>query len=56
MKPEIGITEKYLHKSIALLETLLSDEMTLYVNEGPRKKYRDQRKKEAALLRNAEKL
>jgi len=31
MKPEIGITEKHLHKSIALLSTILSDEMTLYV-------------------------
>jgi starvation-inducible DNA-binding protein len=31
MKPAIGITEKHLHKSIALLETILSDEMTLYV-------------------------
>jgi len=31
MKPEIGITEKNLDKSISLLSTLLSDEMTLYV-------------------------
>jgi len=31
MKPAIGITEKHLDKSIALLETILSDEMTLYV-------------------------
>jgi starvation-inducible DNA-binding protein len=31
MKPAIGITEKNLDISIALLETILSDEMTLYV-------------------------
>jgi starvation-inducible DNA-binding protein len=31
MKPAIGITEKNLDKSIALLEIILSDEMTLYV-------------------------
>jgi len=31
MKPEIGITEKNLDKSISLLSALLSDEMTLYV-------------------------
>lgn len=31
MKPAIGITEKHLDKSIALLETILSDEMTLYI-------------------------
>ena len=31
MKPEIGITDKHLHKSAALLSTVLSDEMTLYV-------------------------
>jgi len=31
MKPEIGITEKHLNKSISLLSTILSDEMTLYV-------------------------
>jgi starvation-inducible DNA-binding protein len=31
MKPAIGITEKHLHKNIALLETILSDEMILYV-------------------------
>ncbi len=31
MKPEIGITEKHLHKSISLLSTILSDEMTLYI-------------------------
>lgn len=30
MKPEIGITEKNLHKSIHLLSTTLSDEVTLY--------------------------
>ncbi len=30
MKPEIGITEKHLQKSIALLEVNLADEMTLY--------------------------
>lgn len=31
MKPEIGITEKNLQKSITLLTTLLSDEMLLYI-------------------------
>jgi starvation-inducible DNA-binding protein len=31
MKPAIGITEKHLHRSIAILETILSDEMILYV-------------------------
>lgn len=31
MKPEIGITEKNLDKSISILSALLADEMTLYV-------------------------
>lgn len=31
MKPSIGITKNHLHKNIALLETILSDEMILYV-------------------------
>lgn len=31
MKPEIGITEKNLHKSIELLSMILADEMTLYI-------------------------
>ena len=31
MKPEIGITEKHLHKSTTLLSTILSDEMMLYI-------------------------
>lgn len=31
MKPEIGITEKHLHKSITLLAAILANEMTLYV-------------------------
>ncbi|MEQ1586982.1 MAG: DNA starvation/stationary phase protection protein [Cyclobacteriaceae bacterium] len=31
MKPEIGISEKYLHHSISQLSSLLSDEMVLYV-------------------------
>ena len=31
MKPEIGITEKHLHKSSTLLSTILSDEMMLYI-------------------------
>jgi starvation-inducible DNA-binding protein len=31
MKPEIGITEKHLHKSSTLLSTILADEMTLYI-------------------------
>ncbi len=31
MNPSIGITEKNLNKSITLLSTILSDEMTLYV-------------------------
>ncbi len=31
MKPEIGITEKNLSKSIELLSVVLADEMTLYV-------------------------
>lgn len=31
MKPEIGITEKNLHKSIDFLSVLLADEMTLYI-------------------------
>jgi starvation-inducible DNA-binding protein len=31
MKPEIGITEKNLNKSVKLLTILLADEMTLYI-------------------------
>jgi starvation-inducible DNA-binding protein len=31
MKPAIGIKDKDLHQSVALLSTILSDEMTLYV-------------------------
>jgi len=31
MKPEIGISEKYLLKSTALLSRVLADEMTLYI-------------------------
>jgi len=31
MKPEIGITENHLHKSIKSLSTLLADEMVLYI-------------------------
>lgn len=31
MKPEIGITEKNLHKSVKILTVLLADEMTLYI-------------------------
>lgn len=31
MKPEIGISEKHLEKSISLLEAILADEMILYV-------------------------
>ncbi|WP_428659925.1 Dps family protein [Runella sp.] len=31
MKPEIGIAEKHLYKSITLLSTMLSNEMTLYI-------------------------
>lgn len=31
MKPEIGITEKNLNKSVKLLTVLLADEMTLYI-------------------------
>lgn len=31
MKPEIGITEKNLNKSVVLLSVVLSDEMTLYI-------------------------
>ena len=31
MKPEIGISEKNLHKSIILLSSTLADEMTLYI-------------------------
>ena len=31
MKPDIGISEKNLEEGIALLSTVLSDEMTLYV-------------------------
>lgn len=31
IKPEIGITEKHLHKSITLLATILANEMVLYV-------------------------
>jgi starvation-inducible DNA-binding protein len=31
MNPKIGITDKHLHKSIILLSTILSDEMTLYI-------------------------
>ena len=30
MKPDIGLTEKQLHKSISPLTSLLSDEMVLY--------------------------
>ncbi len=31
MKPEIGISEKHLNKSIDLLSVVLADEMTLYI-------------------------
>ncbi|MBI3234190.1 MAG: DNA starvation/stationary phase protection protein [Bacteroidetes bacterium] len=31
MKPQIGITDKHLHKSVEVLSVLLADEMTLYV-------------------------
>lgn len=31
MKPEIGISENHLHKSITMLSTILSDEITLYI-------------------------
>ena len=31
MKPEIGISEKNLKSSVALLSTVLADEMTLYI-------------------------
>jgi starvation-inducible DNA-binding protein len=31
MKPEIGINEKHLHKTIGQLSIILSDEMTLYI-------------------------
>lgn len=31
MKPEIGITEKNLHKSVKVLTALLADEMTVYI-------------------------
>lgn len=31
MKPQIGITDKHLHKSIEVLSVLLADEMILYV-------------------------
>jgi starvation-inducible DNA-binding protein len=31
MKPEIGISEKHLHKGIELLSVILADEMTLYI-------------------------
>ena len=31
MTPEIGITEKHLHKSVSLLSSILADEMTLYI-------------------------
>ena len=31
MKPEIGITEKNLNKSVVLLSVILLDEMTLYI-------------------------
>lgn len=31
MKPEIGIAEKHLHKSIDILSVLLADEVTLYI-------------------------
>ena len=31
MKPEIGISEKHLDKSIGLLSVILADEMTLYI-------------------------
>ncbi len=31
MKPEIGITDKHLQKSISILSSLLAEEMTLYI-------------------------
>lgn len=31
MKPQIGIVTKHLNQSVAVLETLLSDEMILYI-------------------------
>jgi starvation-inducible DNA-binding protein len=31
MKPEIGISEKHLHKNVSILSVLLADEMTLYI-------------------------
>jgi starvation-inducible DNA-binding protein len=31
MKPEIGIADKHLNKSVALLSVVLADEMTLYI-------------------------
>jgi starvation-inducible DNA-binding protein len=31
MTPEIGITSKHLHKSIAILSPILADEMVLYI-------------------------
>ena len=31
MKPEIGIADKHLDKSVALLSVVLADEMTLYI-------------------------
>ena len=31
MKPDIGIAEKNLHKTVTLLSTILSNEMTLYI-------------------------
>ena len=31
MKPDIGISEKHLHKNVSILSVLLADEMTLYV-------------------------
>jgi starvation-inducible DNA-binding protein len=31
MKPEIGISDKHLHKNVSILSVLLADEMTLYI-------------------------
>jgi starvation-inducible DNA-binding protein len=31
MKPQIGITENHLHKSISFLSSILANEMTLYI-------------------------
>jgi starvation-inducible DNA-binding protein len=31
MKPEIGISEKHLHKNVSILSVLLADEMVLYI-------------------------